>query len=131
MDGFVARRGWIRAMRFEYGENRKVLEDTASSKEQHIGLDLSDTILQLETAHKERRFRHLFSPKHSPSTQRVYGLAGRRHCHHHPQKEEIIRPSHRPTGDSEADIASRNFHHHAPFIAFNSKEHRPTLPKLP
>lgn len=91
-------------------------EDTASSME-HIGLELSDTILHSEAAHKERRFRHSFSLKHSPATQ-VYGLAGRRHCHHHPRKEEIIRLSAYRRFQSRYRIT--NFHHHAP-LPFNSK----------
>lgn len=62
MDGFVARWRWIRAMKFEYGENRKdYKEDTESIKEQHIGLDLTDAILHSETIQRTEVHTFIFT----------------------------------------------------------------------
>ena len=62
MDGFVARWRWFRAMKFEYGENRKdYKEDTESIKEQHIGLDLTDAILHSETIQRTEVHTFIFT----------------------------------------------------------------------
>jgi len=109
MDGFVARRGWIRAMKFEYGENRKdYKEDMESSKEQHIGLDLTDAILHSEAIQRTEVYTFIFTQTFSRHAKNIAWLGDTNAT---TVLERRSSYAHRPTGRYHIT----NFHHHAPF----------------
>lgn len=124
MDGFIARWGWIRAIRFEDGEKIiKDYEEDTESRRNSIGLDFIDSSFGDRTPNtKETRFRRSFSPKHS------LGLAGKRQCHHHLRKEELTRPSTYKRFQSGSRIT--NSHHHALPSTQKNNDQTSTLPYL-